>query len=256
MSDQDRLIAIRNDLFALQKELTASLKGVTDRRRGNIVRQLHEVQSMLDPLNSYASQAGQDRVVDRIFKGKTGGTFVDIGGYDGITGSNTLFFERERDWAGVLLEPMPAQLTRAEAVRKCPCLPYAVADEDGKAQFMAVTQGFTQMSGLVDSYDANLLARVREDQRHVEDMITVETRTMSRVLLDAGIEHPDFVSLDIEGGELSALSGFPFADHQIGVWSIENNNGTTEVGEIMRVNGYALVEFCGPDEIYAHKTLF
>ena len=256
MSEQDRLSAIRNDLFALQSDLATRLQGVTDRSRANVVRHLHEIQSMLDPLNAYASQAGQDRVVDRVLKQKIGGTFVDIGGYDGVTGSNTLFFERQRDWTGVLLEPMPAQLDRAAAVRECPCLPYAIADADGEAQFMAITQGFTQMSGLIDSYDDTMLARVREDKRHVEDMITVQTRTLSRVLLDAGLPHPDFVSLDIEGGELSALSSFPFADHQVGVWSIENNSGTSEIGEVMRANGYALIEFCGPDEIFALKSLF
>jgi hypothetical protein len=107
----------------------------------------------------------------------------------------------------------------------------------------------------VDSYDDDMLARVREDKRHAEDVITVQTRTLSRVLMDAELQNPDFVSLDIEGGELSALSSFPFADHQIGVWSIENNTGTSEIGEIMRANGYALVEFCGPDEIFVLKTL-
>lgn len=255
MSDQARLSAIRKDLTSLQTDLTARLKEVKDRRRSSDVRLLHEVHSMLDPLNPYASQAGQDRVVDRVLKGKKGGVFVDIGGYDGVTGSNTLFFERHRGWTGVLLEPMPAQLARAQKLRNCPCLPFAVADEDGEAQFMAVTQGYTQMSGLVDSYDDQMLARVREDQRHAEDMITVQTRTLSRVLIDAGIPNPDFVSLDIEGGELSALSSFPFKDHDIGVWSIENNTGTSDIGDIMRAQGYALVEFCGPDEVFVHKRL-
>ena len=52
----------------------------------------------------------------------TGGVFADVGGYDGVTGSNTLFFEQRRGWSGLLVEPSPANLAAARAVRRCPCL--------------------------------------------------------------------------------------------------------------------------------------
>ena len=41
----------------------------------------------------YYSQFKQDQVLnEQIFKNKTDGFFVDIGAYDGITDSNSLFF--------------------------------------------------------------------------------------------------------------------------------------------------------------------
>jgi len=111
------------------------------------------------------------------------------------------------------------------------------------------------MSGLLDSYDGSMLQRVRDNPQHAEDTIDVETRTLSDILTDAGIPHPDFVSLDIEGGELSVLKSFPFNQHKVLVWSIENNSGAPDIPKIMRENGYNLIEFCGPDEVYAHRSI-
>ena len=225
------------------------------RRRGHLVRSLHEVRRMLDAAYPYASQAGQDVVVDRLFGQKRGGTFIDVGGYDGTSGSNTWFFEQWRGWDGVLVEPVPSQLDKARALRRCACLGYAVAPADGVAEFIEVTEGYTQMSGLAGSYEPGVLAMVRADPRHKERVTRVETRCLSRILTDAGMIDPDFVSLDIEGGEVAVLETFPFDRHAVGVWAIENNTGTDAIVRIMQANGYELVEFCGQDEIWRRRGL-
>ena len=106
------------------------------------------------------------------------------------------------------------------------------------------------MSGLSDSYDPAMLGRVRADPRHAEDVINVPTRTILAILMEIGIPDPDFISLDIEGGELTALQGFPFDQHRVGAWAIENNTGESDIAQLMRGHGYDLIEFCGPDEIY------
>ncbi len=245
-----RIARAQEELRAAAAQLRARLAGERTRARGPLVRRLHEVRRMLDPAFPFASQAGQDAVVDALFRGKEGGTFADIGGYDGVTGSNTLFLEQRRGWTGILVEPVPAQRARAARARRCPCLPFAVAAQDGEAEFIEVSAGFTQMSGLAESYDAQLLARVRADPRHREAVGRVETRTLSRLLDDAGLPHPDLVSLDVEGGEEAALRAFPFERHRVGAWTIENNGGAAGIGRTMRAAGYDLVEFCGPDEVW------
>ncbi|MCF2871585.1 FkbM family methyltransferase [Octadecabacter sp. G9-8] len=236
------------------KKLTTALKENRSRSRGPIVRQLHEVQQMLYPLYTYTSQAGQDHVVDRLMKGKRGGTFVDVGGYDGVTGSNTYHLEATRGWTGALVEPVRAQIAKAETMRTCPCLEVAIAPQKGEADFIEITEGYTQMSGLTASYDDNLLKTVRKDKRHKENVIKVKTMTLSDVLHQVDIVNPDFISLDIEGGEIACLKGFPFADHDVKIWSIENNTGTPEIKQIMDEQGYDLIEFCGPDEVYFKRS--
>lgn len=236
------------------KKIGAALQSEKSRKRGPLVRQMHEIRQMMSPSYAYTSQAGQDVVVDQMMKAKRGGTFVDVGGYDGVTGSNTLFLESRRGWTGALVEPVPAQLAKAEAARTCPCIGVAVASAEGEADFIEITEGYTQMSGLTDTYDPNLLGTVRSDARHKENVLKVQTKTLSGILKDAGLPNPDFVSLDIEGGEIACLKSFPFAEHDIKIWAIENNTGTSEIKDIMGANGYDLIEFCGPDEMYFKRS--
>lgn len=250
MTPADRIAAARRELVQARAELNAALGRDRTRRRGVLMRQVHEIERMLRPDDPWRSQAGQDRVVDRLLGGKRGGVFVDVGGYDGVTGSNTLFFEETRGWTGVLVEPVPAMLDRAQLRRRCPCLGVAVATNEGEAEFIEVTEGYTQMSGLAGTYDPALLERVRADPRHREAVRRVPTRTLSAILTDEGVPDPDFLSLDIEGGEIAVLEAFPFGRHRVTAWSIENNTADPRLAEIMRANGYELVEFCGPDDIY------
>ena len=49
-------------------------------------------------------EVNQSAVVDKFFKGKRDGFFIEAGAWDGEYLSNTLFFERERNWAGLLVE--------------------------------------------------------------------------------------------------------------------------------------------------------
>lgn len=254
MTPAERMTAARRELVAAHEALQAELAVERGRRRGQLVRELHEVRRMLDAGYRFASQAGKDAVVDRLLGGKRGGTFVDVGGYDGVTGSNTYFLEVWRGWTGVLVEPVRAQIARARQVRRCPCLEVAVAAREGSARFIAVTGGYTQMSGLADSYDPTLLARVRQDPRHEEEVVRVPTRPLAALLTEAGIEHPDFISLDIEGGEMEVLESFPFERHRVAIWAIENNAGSPGIAALMRGKGYDLVEFCGPDEVYRLRT--
>jgi len=243
----------RKLLIEARNELASMLQNERSRKRGAILRELHAVSGMLGEGGTYFSQAGQDRVIDKLLGEKTGGVFVDIGGYDGVTGSNSLFFEVFRGWSGILVEPSPTQLRLAETVRHCPCLGYAVAGTAGAAEFMEITAGYTQMSGFLDSYDRDLLAKVRGDARHKEVLHSLESKTLADILQAQGISQIDFLSLDVEGGEMDILQSFPFDDFNIDLWSIENNSQTSEMPELMRQRGYDLIEFAGVDDLFRKR---
>lgn len=243
-------------LKAAEAEVQALLRQERGRKRGVHMRELHDLRRRLYPETyRYASQAGQDAVVDRLLSARHGGTFVDIGGHDGATGSNTLFLEVFRGWSGILVEPVCAHLEAARRIRRCPCFGLAIASTDGEADFIEISKGYTQMSGLSATYDSRLLDTVRSNPRHTETTRRVATRTLSGLLDDAGIPDPDFLSLDIEGAEIAVLDVFPFDRHRVGLWAIENNARSVELGRIMRASGHELIEFCGPDEIWRRRDL-
>ena len=78
----------------------------------------------LDKLKlKWQSELPQD-VDDLIFKNKLqNGFFIEAGATNGESGSNTLFFELERNWTGLLVEPLPYNL--AEKNRKAHISQYA-----------------------------------------------------------------------------------------------------------------------------------
>ena len=56
----------------------------------------------------YYSQFKQDQFLNEVlFNNKKNGFFIDIGAHDGVTISNTLFFEKQNDWKGICIEPNP-----------------------------------------------------------------------------------------------------------------------------------------------------
>ncbi len=250
MKPHEKIKQAQGLLQEAHQEISDFLKTERSRRRGEALRQIHTISNMLSPTPLFFSQSGQDRVIDRLLGGKRDGVFVDVGGYDGVTGSNTLFFEVFRNWIGILIEPSPTQLELAKAARKCPCLGFAVAGKSDKAQFMEVTSGYTQMSGFLDSYAADLLAKVRGNPQHKEVIHNLTRKKLQSILNKQKLKKIDYLSLDVEGIEMEILTDFPFEKYDIDLFSIENNAQTSDLSQLMKSKGYDLVEFVGVDDIY------
>ena len=52
-------------------------------------------------------QFGQADTIEKLFRGKKNGFFVEAGAFDGEAFSNTLLFELKHNWTGLLVEPNP-----------------------------------------------------------------------------------------------------------------------------------------------------
>ena len=52
------------------------------------------------------SQYYQDKAIDFALNRKRNGIFLDIGAHDGGSLSNTFFFECNRNWTGLCIEPI------------------------------------------------------------------------------------------------------------------------------------------------------
>src|SRR5262245_64311865 len=85
------------------------------------------------------------------------------------------------------------------------------------------------MGGLVTSLGENAKKIIEADSRTGSEVIRVPTRPLADILADQGLFRIGYVSIDIEGGELAVLSTFPFDRFEIGAWSVQVNEASSQI---------------------------
>jgi FkbM family methyltransferase len=200
----------------------------------------------------YYSQWGQDRwLEENIFKGKRQGIFVEIGVLNGISDSNTAFFEFERNWTGLLVEANPqfardVPLNRPNSKFKH-CAAYS---KKGSVSFKVVehTPGW---SGIEQDFDPFHASRINKGG--MSHYVTVPCDTLENLLAD--LHNIDYMSVDIEGAELAILKDFPFKQFDIRIIGVENNVITDRrVEHVLFANGYQFLHRIEYDDFYQRNT--
>jgi FkbM family methyltransferase len=204
--------------FATTRTLTRTLKALGLREKVLLARYatLRWRRRLFERLGStrYSKPAlhGMDRKLDRIID-VDGGVFVEAGGHDGYTQSNSYFLERFRGWRGVLVEPMPEMAEQARRNRPGSRLFQCALvgpEDDGKRIEMEFGDLFSKVrAGRDDEWVKNGLVLGWREHR-VE---AVPARTLSSVLEEAGLAKIDLLSLDVEGHEAQVLSGLDLSRH-------------------------------------------
>lgn len=207
------------------------------------------------PTEGYYSQKGQDKFLNEsLFKHKKNGVFVEIGAHDGISFSNTYFFERELEWKGICVEPNPNMFTKLALNRGCICEQLCISDSAGKKDFLLCTGYMLEMySGLLDNYDPRHLDRIEQEMHQFggdKTVISVDCITLQGLFDKHNLTSIDLLSIDIEGGELSAIKSIDFDKVYVDVILIENNFNENYVKDYLETKNYLLVQHIGKDDIY------
>src|SRR5205809_1665087 len=96
-------------------------------------------------MKRYFSQYRQDEFIDKVvLNKKRNGFFVDIGAHDGINFSNSNFFEVNRAFKGLCIEPNPKVFSQLKKNRKCDVLNVCIAATVGTVKFLAI-EGYSEM---------------------------------------------------------------------------------------------------------------
>jgi|ERR1041385_2867878 FkbM family methyltransferase len=205
------------------------------------------------------SQLGQDKIVDEYLKGKRNGVFVDIGAYDGVTISNTLMFEQERDWTGLCIEPLPDVFADLEKNRNCICVQACIGDrEEPAVDFLAVQSEAARtrmLSGVMSEYDPRHLARVDDELSEFggcKSLIRVRMRHLHALLREHGIETVDYLSIDTEGSELLIVNSTDLSALGNPCITIENNYDDPSIDAALNKQGYRLHTPIEWDRFYVH----
>jgi FkbM family methyltransferase len=165
------------------------------------------------------------------------GYFVDIGAHDGISGSNSKYFE-EKGWDGICIEPHPDVFKLLKKNRVCSLSNAAVWKEDTEVDFLAVSGYPEMLSGIVESYDPQHSARI---DREIEQMGgSSRLVKIPAMRFDTLVDrtHIDFLSIDTEGSELEILKNIDFDKYNIRVICIENNFNDPIFVEFFLERGY------------------
>ena len=196
---------------------------------------------------------GQDIYIAGLLGRPDHGTFVDIGANDGMTISNTLYFEKELGWNGLAIEPIPGAYEKLKSNRSCRTLNACISDREGTAEFLEVEGRAQMLSGLVTKYDKQHLRRINRSIKRLGGSIKkteVECMRIGTALSRFKINRIDFLSLDTEGGELDILRDIDFNAVPVRAISVENNYFTFAIRDYLSTHGFKHMGTIGVDEIY------
>jgi FkbM family methyltransferase len=216
------------------------------------LRKLHKV---------YVSQVGQDLFLDRfIFNEKRNGFFLDIGAGDGVTFSNTYFFEEYRDWTGICVEPHADSFRLMKANRKDSTVKIqgCISEFSGETEFIQV-KGYAEMlSCLKDYCTKDHMNRIHREVAHHGgqiEILSIKNININDLLKSLNVPIIDLVSLDVEGGEYSILKTIDFSEVHIDAVVVEANNNDDKINELMMSKGFKLVmKLGGLDLIYVDNS--
>jgi len=197
------------------------------------------------------AQFGEDRALERVFAGVDHGYCVEVGAYDGRTGSATYLFER-KGWDCLLVEPNPALAQAISRHRHCQVSNCAASSREGEATFH-VARNLEQMSTLDMTTEHDLWIR---DLGGSLEEITVPTARLDTLLAKAGFPRVDFITIDVEGHELDVLQGFSLDTYRPRIVIVEDNGDQDEssVRRHLADQGYVNFKRTGVNDWYASES--
>lgn len=192
------------------------------------------------------SQHGQSKLIDEALGSKRGGFFIEAGAYDGEFLSNSLFFELERAWTGLLIEPMPSLFQKlvnknrnAYAINACLA--------NNRRPLVAKYRLGDALSGRNAQMNEAHLRRIANmtSLRGEERFIYVPCFSLRTILRAIGVDRVDYFSLDVEGGEVDVLRSIDFETVEIRALTVEHNQmdrAKAEILDVMMSKGYKLLK--------------
>ena len=192
-------------------------------------------------------------IIKEVFKGATGGFYVECGANNGAYGC-TYLLERDYGWRGILIEPIHALYEQCVENRpRDTCINACLDSVEGETEFIEYEE-YKGCSGIKKNFSK--LRRYANPDTDAHESFLIKTTTLAQVL----DEHKapaliDYLALDVERSELEVLKGFPFDRYKFKAMSIEMGGGTfRELTNLIKDNGYIRVD--NPHNRILHEAYF
>jgi FkbM family methyltransferase len=202
------------------------------------------------------SQFGEDIYMNTLFPENYKGVCVEVGAYDGITDSNTLFFEK-KGWSCLCIEPIPSQYENCKAIRKN-AINCAISDSNKEDIPFYICNINNNNESAMSSLEPDI--RLIESHMHMINKvleINVKCRTLTSVLDEANFPNViDFISIDTENTELNVLKGFDFSKYSVKYFIIENNFNEPACEDYLKQFGYIKLKRIAVNDIFYKYNSF
>ena len=219
-------------------------------------------------MDNYKAQMKQDKILDeQVFHGKMNGFFVEVGALDGLAGSNSYFYEKEKNWTGLLIEPNPVEYKKIltngrdkSIVENC-----AISNIEADVNFLSMTGPVRALSGIYEYYNEQHLQRV--DREHnsfrdypighelhsIKELIKIKAIRLETLFEKHNITEVDLLSIDVEGAELIVLQSINFDKVNIKCILMENNYGIDRETKLLSEKGYNYIGNIEWDAVFLKK---
>ena len=201
------------------------------------------------------AQYGEDVFVWDYFKGKTPGTYLDIGANHPFKISNTYLLYR-RGWRGVTVEPIPRLWLKHKKWRPHDIhLNCAASDQAGSLTFVELTPG------VLSTFDESLAnEEIRSGHARLVKKYDIGVMTVDE-LCDQYFrgEAVDFLSIDTEGFDIQVLRGMKLVTQRPRLIVVETaaagrGSNHAEIDDFLRQHGYRSIKKLGCNTFYETKS--
>lgn len=191
------------------------------------------------------SQYGEDMLIDRLLGYKDSGTYVDIGANDPSKFNNTVRFYN-RGWSGINIEPNPMLLERFRSAR-----PRDINLNIGVGSTRSRLPFFSIDPDTLSTFDRSAAEDMVKQGFRLSATVDVEVVPLCEVLDEYLVGRPvDFMSIDVEGFEMTVLESNDWDRHRGSIIIIEVNRAADEIQRFMIDHGYVDVFTNGTNTIY------
>jgi FkbM family methyltransferase len=192
------------------------------------------------------------------------GYYVEIGANDGISQSNSLYFERKKNWSGILVEPDKHNfrlLTRNRKKRNkffnCACVSFDFKENFIKfiySNLMSVTINDKSEFDKVNTHALSGMKFLAKDE-------IIETYLVPAMNLESILEKAnapslmDFFSLDVEGHELEVLKGLNHTKYRFKYILIETSEFATITSYLNNARYHFIEKLSHHDYLFKNADL-
>jgi FkbM family methyltransferase len=174
------------------------------------------------------------------------GYACEVGAFDGKTHSQTLLLE-QHGWTCLCIEPNPIMFKKLKKLRpfvmECAC---AAQAKDSETFY--IHEDNQEAHSALKPITDHPIWHPKEGARILK--VPVRVKTLDSCLNEANFRKLDFLSIDVEGGELDVLEGFSTGRWHPKLIIAESWNKQTPITPYLSERGYRLIRRSGVNNVY------